>query len=333
MMHQCCVSCLPALCWLLLAGHGPAALCIRNTPTCQPTLLLQYPGAVFSGLLHRGLSTAISQRHKHQSRVTECVSTTLNGKSVHESAGGTASLSLTMPCSELVVCFRTGNICWGHQISVSCRPSFSVHPHLGCLLKALVVYVVQTKDAAEVQQQIEQAQATPKGQKKAVTRDMPKGYCPPAVEAAWYDWWEQCGFFKPDMDSSKPPFVIVIPPPNVTGSLHLGHALTNSIQDTVVRWRRMSGYNVLWLPGTDHAGIATQTVVEKDLAKRKGLTRHDLGKSRSHLLAVHTAIHILYSTLHTDWIYGHGVFVSLTCNNGVCSHLCAYAYWVVVSIL
>ena len=89
---------------------------------------------------------------------------------------------------------------------------------------------VQAKDAAEVKQQIEQAQATPKGQKKAVTRDMPKGYCPPAVEAAWYDWWEQSGFFKPDPDSDKPPFVIVIPPPNVTGSLHLGHALTNSIQ-------------------------------------------------------------------------------------------------------
>lgn len=79
------------------------------------------------------------------------------------------------------------------------------------------------------------------------------------------------------MNSEKPPFVIVIPPPNVTGSLHLGHALTNSIQDTVVRWRRMSGDNVLWLPGTDHAGIATQTVVEKDLAKKTGQTRHDLG--------------------------------------------------------
>ncbi|KAL3156713.1 hypothetical protein ABBQ38_000987 [Trebouxia sp. C0009 RCD-2024] len=141
-----------------------------------------------------------------------------------------------------------------------------------------LIHPVEAKDAAEVKQQIEQAQATPKGQRKAVTRDMPKGYCPPAVEAAWYDWWEQSGCFKPDPDSDKPPFVIVIPPPNVTGSLHLGHALTNSIQDTVVRWRRMSGYNVLWLPGTDHAGIATQTVVEKDLAKRKGLTRHDLGR-------------------------------------------------------
>lgn len=94
-----------------------------------------------------------------------------------------------------------------------------------------------------------------------------------------YDWWEQCGFFKPEEDSDKPPFVIVIPPPNVTGSLHLGHALTNAIQDTVVRWRRMKGYNCLWLPGTDHAGIATQTVVEKQLAREKGLTRHDLGEA------------------------------------------------------
>ncbi len=70
--------------------------------------------------------------------------------------------------------------------------------------------------------------------------------------------WETCGFFRPDLDSSKPPFTIVIPPPNVTGALHIGHALTNAVQDTIVRWRRMAGYNVLWVPGTDHAGIATQ---------------------------------------------------------------------------
>lgn len=82
------------------------------------------------------------------------------------------------------------------------------------------------------------------------------------------------------MDSDKPPFVIVIPPPNVTGALHIGHALTNSIQDTIVRWRRMSGYNVLWVPGTDHAGIATQTVVEKKLQREKGVSRHDLGAWR-----------------------------------------------------
>ena len=82
------------------------------------------------------------------------------------------------------------------------------------------------------------------------------------------------------MDSDKPPFVIVIPPPNVTGTLHLGHALTNAIQDTLVRWRRMSGFNALWVPGTDHAGIATQTVVEKKLKREQGVTRHQLGREK-----------------------------------------------------
>lgn len=98
------------------------------------------------------------------------------------------------------------------------------------------------------------------------------------MEAAWYEWWEECGFFKPDPDSTKPPFVIVIPPPNVTGALHIGHALTNAVEDTIVRWRRMSGHNTLWVPGTDHAGIATQTVVEKKIQREQGLTRHDLGR-------------------------------------------------------
>ncbi len=108
---------------------------------------------------------------------------------------------------------------------------------------------------------------------------MPKGYSPAAVEAAWYDWWHQCGFFRPDdAATDKQPFVIVIPPPNVTGALHIGHALTNSIEDCVVRWRRMCGYNVLWVPGTDHAGIATQTVVEKKIQREMGKTRHDLGR-------------------------------------------------------
>ena len=96
---------------------------------------------------------------------------------------------------------------------------------------------------------------------------MAKAYDPRNVEAAWYEWWEKEGFFKPEMGSNKPKFVIVIPPPNVTGALHIGHALTNSIQDTIVRWRRMSGYEALWVPGTDHAGIATQTVVEKTPAR------------------------------------------------------------------
>ena len=79
----------------------------------------------------------------------------------------------------------------------------------------------QAQDAADVQELIDRARATPKGQKKDVSRDMFKGYCPPAVEAAWYDWWEKCNFFKPEENSSKPPFVIVIPPPNVTGESHM----------------------------------------------------------------------------------------------------------------
>eukprot|EP00877_Chromochloris_zofingiensis_P001129 jgi/Chrzof1/11016/Cz05g20150.t1 len=133
-------------------------------------------------------------------------------------------------------------------------------------------------EAAEVAKLLEEARSVPKGARKPVGRDMYKAYHPQMVEAAWYDWWEQCGFFKPDVNSDKPPFVIVIPPPNVTGALHIGHALTNSIQDTITRWRRMSGYNTLWVPGTDHAGIATQTVVEKKLQKEQGITRHDIGR-------------------------------------------------------
>ncbi len=133
-------------------------------------------------------------------------------------------------------------------------------------------------EAAEMQAWIDQAKATPVGQRKSVAGEMPKGYSPQAVEAAWYEWWEACGYFKPDENTSKEPFVMVIPPPNVTGTLHIGHALTNSIQDTVIRWRRMSGYRTLWLPGTDHAGIATQTVVEKKVSREQGKTRHDLGR-------------------------------------------------------
>ena len=133
-------------------------------------------------------------------------------------------------------------------------------------------------EAAEVQAWIAQAKATPVGSKKSVAGELPKGYSPVAVEAAWYEWWEAAGFFKPDEDTTKEPFVMVIPPPNVTGTLHIGHALTNSIQDTMTRWRRMMGYRTLWLPGTDHAGIATQTVVEKKVARETGKTRHDLGR-------------------------------------------------------
>jgi len=128
---------------------------------------------------------------------------------------------------------------------------------------------------------LERALGTKKGEKKdLVTVAMAKTYNPVAVEAGWYDWWEKEGMFTPRLGSDKPKFVIVIPPPNVTGALHIGHALTNAIQDTIVRWRRMSGYETLWVPGTDHAGIATQTVVEKKLQREEGITRHDLGREK-----------------------------------------------------
>ena len=104
-----------------------------------------------------------------------------------------------------------------------------------------------------------------------------KSYDPIPIEDKWYGKWIEEGLFKADPESPKPAFSIVIPPPNVTGSLHVGHALDNTLQDILCRTKRMQGYEVLWLPGTDHAGIATQNVVERSLAA-KGITRHDLGR-------------------------------------------------------
>lgn len=105
-------------------------------------------------------------------------------------------------------------------------------------------------------------------------------YNPQDVEATVYKQWEDKGYFKAQDQSTKPPFSIILPPPNVTGFLHLGHALDHTIQDLLIRWKRMSGFNAMWLPGTDHAGIATQTVVEKELKKNGGVTRHDLGREK-----------------------------------------------------
>ena len=106
-----------------------------------------------------------------------------------------------------------------------------------------------------------------------------KTYEPREVEQRWYTYWEKHDLFHADTKVDKPPFSIVIPPPNVTGSLHMGHALNNTLQDILCRYKRMVGYNVLWQPGTDHAGIATQNVVEKDLALR-GTDRHQIGRER-----------------------------------------------------
>ncbi|EJD51939.1 hypothetical protein AURDEDRAFT_111494 [Auricularia subglabra TFB-10046 SS5] len=124
---------------------------------------------------------------------------------------------------------------------------------------------------------------TPPGEKKDLSEPMAAGYNPIAVESAWYDWWDKQGFFKPRFTPEgktmpQGTFVIPFPPPNVTGSLHIGHGLTVSIEDTLVRWYRMRGYTTLWVPGFDHAGIATQAVVEKRLAKVANQTRHDLGR-------------------------------------------------------
>ena len=102
-------------------------------------------------------------------------------------------------------------------------------------------------------------------------------YEPAAVEARWYPIWEKHGYFRPEVPSRRPPFSIVIPPPNVTGSLHMGHALDNTLQDIVVRMKRMDGFNTLWQPGTDHAGIATQVVVERQLAA-EGKKKDEVGR-------------------------------------------------------
>ena len=104
-------------------------------------------------------------------------------------------------------------------------------------------------------------------------------YDPKAVESRWYPIWEKSGAFRPEINPEGEPFAIVIPPPNVTGVLHIGHALDHSIQDAIIRRKRMQGYAALWLPGTDHAGIATQMVVERELAD-EGLNRHALGRKR-----------------------------------------------------
>src|SRR5436305_2732686 len=108
--------------------------------------------------------------------------------------------------------------------------------------------------------------------------ELSKRYDPKLVEPKWYRRWIDNHDFEAKPDSSKPPFSIVIPPPNITGVLTLGHVLNNTIQDVVARRARMQGFEVLWLPGTDHAGIATQTAVEKWLRKNEGVTRHDLGR-------------------------------------------------------
>ncbi|KAH9902207.1 tRNA synthetases class I-domain-containing protein [Xylariomycetidae sp. FL2044] len=134
----------------------------------------------------------------------------------------------------------------------------------------------------------EYVEETPAGEKKrlrALDDPQMKAYNPIAVESAWYEWWEKSGFFKPEFKEDgkvkdEGSFVIVIPPPNVTGALHMGHALGNALQDVMIRFNRMHGKTTLWLPGCDHAGISTQSVVENMLWRRQGKTRHDLGRTK-----------------------------------------------------
>ncbi|MGM9637866.1 MAG: valine--tRNA ligase [Eubacteriales bacterium] len=109
-------------------------------------------------------------------------------------------------------------------------------------------------------------------------KELSKQYSPSEIEDRLYAFWCEKGYFTPRVDDGKPPFSIVIPPPNVTGKLHMGHALDETLQDILVRFKRMQGYSVLWVPGTDHAGIATQIKVEENLRKNEGLTRYDLGR-------------------------------------------------------
>jgi valyl-tRNA synthetase len=118
-----------------------------------------------------------------------------------------------------------------------------------------------------------------------MTKELPKTYDFAATEQRLYEWWERSGYFKPSNDPEKPgfdpsrkPYVISIPPPNVTGALHLGHAMFVSMEDLMIRHSRMKGVPTLWVPGTDHAGIATQLVVEKDLLRTEEVTREELGR-------------------------------------------------------
>ena len=111
-------------------------------------------------------------------------------------------------------------------------------------------------------------------------RDLPKTYDPKLVESSIYDMWMENDCFKAEPDPDKKPYSIVMPPPNVTGQLHMGHALDSTLQDILTRYKRMEGYSALWLPGTDHAGIATQIKVEEELRVKEGKTRYDLGREK-----------------------------------------------------
>lgn len=141
---------------------------------------------------------------------------------------------------------------------------------------------------------------------------MANAYNPIAVESAWYDWWDAQGFFQPQLDpeTGKPKkeglFIIPAPPPNVTGSLHIGHGLTTAIQDALIRWNRMLGKTTLFVPGFDHAGISTQAVVEGRIWKLEGKTRHDYGRD---------------AFLEKIWAWKDEYVSAYTCYRAECSFL------------
>ena len=113
-----------------------------------------------------------------------------------------------------------------------------------------------------------------------MAKQLDKIYNPRDVESRLYSEWEGKGYFHAKVDEKKKPFTIVIPPPNVTGQLHMGHAFDETLQDILIRYKRMQGFEALWVPGTDHAGIATQIKVEAELREKEGLTRYDLGREK-----------------------------------------------------
>src|SRR3954452_5751252 len=113
---------------------------------------------------------------------------------------------------------------------------------------------------------------------RVMAMELPKQYDPREAQKRWLHFWDEHNYFHSRPEAGREAFCIVIPPPNVTGALHLGHALNNTLQDVLVRWRRMQGYNALWIPGTDHAGIATQAMVERRLREEEKKTRRDLGR-------------------------------------------------------
>lgn len=138
--------------------------------------------------------------------------------------------------------------------------------------------------------------------------ELNKTYSPKEIESKWYKIWEDSKYFAGKMEEGKESYSIVIPPPNVTGILHMGHILNNSIQDTLVRYKRMCGYNTLWLPGCDHAGIATQNKVERKLAE-EGLKKEDLGREK-------------FIEETWKWKEKHGVIgIIRTGNQGLITHL------------